>query len=199
MNGERDWKNVKEESPLDLMYQSLHFQLRASLFWNKMFRKDLFDRWDLYATDGITHHEDYNVMYRVFWYATRVVSCGNAYYHWRKNPQSSGNTFKKTYYFRTGAYLDSVERINDFFYQHSCGPRLDTGRALYQKVILISLALYGNLTLLKQRLCLFDECSLRKWFQGERGEISFPAKVVGILARYRFWPALAVIRRFALK
>ena len=185
---------IKEEDSVEMMYSSLHFNLSASLFWNKMFRKELFEKWDLFATAGLTIHEEYNVMYKVFWYAAKVVTCKNKYYHWRNNTLSVGHTYKNKFYNNTSAYLQSVEDMSYFFSDNHLGSRLTTGLLLYEKVILISLALYGNLNLLRQHLYLFRDCSFRQWFIGEKHEISFFAKVVGVLARYRCWPLVKLAR-----
>ena len=189
-------EDVRIEDHMEMMEKALFFDSKAIFLWNKLFRKELFERWDLSAPEKLTNHEDYNVMYKVFWHVSKVVSCNNKYYHWRENPSSAGRTFKRIYRSNTWAYLESVSEMSRFFKENKVGSGLDAGRLLYQKIILVSMALYGDLSVLKQNMSLFEECTLRSWLNGRKKEMMFFAKVVGISARYRCWPIVRLARLF---
>lgn len=132
-----------------------------SSVWNKLTKKNLYFSHGIFYTEGLNQQEDLSVMYKLMYYAKKIVYLPQPlYFYSQANPGSL--TRIKMNKAKQENNIQRLQQMDEFRREQSpLRPDLEQAFLLHKSATLSAIALYGDYKQLAALKQLFSEVSLR--------------------------------------
>lgn len=168
---------------IEFMNKVLMGEIHASV-WNKLIRRSLYIKNNVYPTEGINQLEDLSVMYKLLYFASRIAYISKPLYFYSMENPHSYTRIKMDDRKQTN-YLQVIQQMDDFRQQNGPFKKSIEQAFLYRKaLILSSIALYGDIKKLREYQAVFKEVSLKTICS--QPVMSKPIKIAGLLYKSHF-------------
>lgn len=95
----------------------IKFDRCSPSLWNKLIKKELYERNDCRVPDGLNYFEDRYVIVRLFYYAKKIVKVDEAFYHYvQYNSSAITKSITRMHFENVIAFWSDLE---DFFKDHN--------------------------------------------------------------------------------
>lgn len=175
-------QDVQSLKPIDVLhnlFQSLHGSL-----WNKLVRKSVFDKYNIFFIPNINYCEDVLIWVQLLQYPeVKIIYDNNAYYHYYMNSKSITNAYTRNTYTMRCAYYESLcQLLPDNFEYEKRKVRLDILFEAYMHQVISNAEAWKEL-LFYNKKAAFCETRLR-W------RVGYIALALG------FWPLAKYLLKF---
>lgn len=168
---------------IEFMNKVLTGEIHSSVC-NKLIRRSLYIKNNVYPTEGLNQLEDLSVMYKLLYFASRITYISKPLYFYSMENPNSYTRIKMDEKKQTNC-LQIIQQMDDFRQQNGSFKKSIEQAFLYRKaLILSSIVLYGNIKRLRKCRVAFNEVSLKAiWSQPVMPK---PIKAAGLLYKLHF-------------
>lgn len=176
---------------IEFMNKVLTGEIHSSVC-NKLIRRSLYIKNNVYPTEGINQLEDLSVMYKLLYFASRIAYISKPLYFYSMENPNSYTRIKMDEKKQTNC-LQIIQQMDDFRQQNGPFKKSIEQALFYRKaLILSSIALYGDIKRLRKCRVAFNGVSLKAiWSQPVMPK---PIKAAGLLYKLHFIIGLNLLR-----
>ena len=176
---------------IEFMNKVLTGEIHSSVC-NKLIRRDLYIKNKVYPTEGINQFEDLSVMYKLLYFANRIAYISKPLYFYSMENPNSYTRIKMDDRKQTNS-LQVLQQMDDFRRRNGPFERGIEQAFVYRKALILStIALYGDIKMLRKYRVIFEEVSLKAiWSQPFMEK---PLKFAGTLYRVNCMMLLSFLR-----